>query len=274
MENEKKEEKFEIALSNDRLIEVAQRAEQRIEAVVKMKRIALKVTNKNDWIDESGKPYLTVSGSEKVARVFGVSWTIDEPVYEEDESGHYTYTYTGIFSFEGVGIQAIGTRSSKDPFFSKSYGKDVLPANINKPNVKKAAYTNLLGNGITRLLGIRNLTYGDLEIVGITKEDITAVQYKKPPKKDAVKKEPIREPKSASQKPQDAPGSTQKADSRLSYVLNAKKENEASTKGLLKVHEVLAPTEEKLKVNLNAMPDETWAALLKDIGIMLAQGEK
>ena len=80
--------------------------------------------------------------------------------------------------------------------------------------------------------------------------------------------------KKSAQNAQDDSESTEKLDSRLSYVLNAKKENEASTKGLLKVHEVLAPTEEKLKVNLNAMPDETWAALLKDIGIMLAQGGK
>ena len=39
-----------------------------------------------------------------------------------------------------------------------------------------AALTNLLGNGITRLLGIRNLSYDDLEkFAKITKADIAGL---------------------------------------------------------------------------------------------------
>ena len=178
IENKNQEEKFEVAISDDRLIEIAERAEQRIDAVIKIKRIALKVTNPNDWIDQKGKPYLAVSGAEKVARLFGISWMIDEPTYEEDKDGHFRYTYTGLFSFENVSIQAVGTRNSKDAFFSRTHGNDIPPSEIDKPNVKKAAYTNLVGNGITRLLGIRNLTYEDLKTANITKDKITSIQYK------------------------------------------------------------------------------------------------
>jgi hypothetical protein len=48
-----------------------------------------------------------------------------------------------------------------------------------------AAFTNLLGNGITRLLGIRNMTYADLlEFAGIKKDDLQKVVYKDNKKAD------------------------------------------------------------------------------------------
>lgn len=174
------------AIADDTLLQVAERAEKRIEAVNKIKLLALKVTNAHDWTNQGGKPYLQASGGEKVARLFGISWRISEPIYESEEGGHYSYTYTGIFSLSGADIEAVGTRSSKDGFFKKYGPKDsdgksdtLPPSEIDKGDVKKAAYTNLIGNGITRLLGIRNLTWEDLEVVGIKKENVGRVDYKK-----------------------------------------------------------------------------------------------
>ena len=166
-----------------------EKAEKRIHAVNKIKRISLKVTNHHDWVDQSGKPYLQASGGEKVARLFGISWRIDEPILENYEDGHFGYTYKGYFTWGGVTIEAIGTRSSKDGFFKKydysskdAQGKAIkitLPASeIDKGDVKKSAYTNCIGNGITRLLGIRNLTYADLQEAGIDVSKITKVEYK------------------------------------------------------------------------------------------------
>ena len=172
------------AIMDDKLIQIAEQAERRIDAVKKIKSVALKVTNAHDWVDQGGKPYLQASGSEKVARLFGISWRINEPTYDEDGDGHFSFTYRGEFSFQDVSIEAIGTRGSKDKFFSRSHGKDIPPSEIDKGNVKKAAYTNLLGNGITRLLGIRNLAYEDLAATGITKAMVTRFEYKsgkKPP---------------------------------------------------------------------------------------------
>ena len=178
------------AIADNTLIALAEQAEKRIEAMAKIKKVALKLTNRHDWTDQGGKPYLQVSGAEKVGRLFGISWRIDEPVFENEEGGHFSYTYKGYFSLAGATIEAIGTRSSKDGFFTRyEYGpKDdngkstrtaLPPSAIDKGDVKKAAYTNLLGNGITRILGLRNLTYEDLqEFAGITKEMIAKVEYK------------------------------------------------------------------------------------------------
>jgi hypothetical protein len=177
------------AIADNTLIAVAEQAEKRVDAMHKIKRMALKLTNRNDWVDQNGKPYLQASGAEKVARLFGISWRISEPVRDTIEGGHFTYTYHGEFSLAGASIEAIGTRSSKDGFFKKYEWKEdgdkrtrtELPVSeIDPGDVKKSAYTNLLANGITRLLGIRNLTYEDLrEFAGITKEQIASVEYKK-----------------------------------------------------------------------------------------------
>jgi len=177
------------AIADTSLVGIAEQLEKRVEAMSKIKRMALRLTNRHDWIDENGKPYLQASGAEKVARLFGISWRISEPIIENLEGGHWLVTYTGEFSLGGATIDAVGTRSSKDPFFrqyqyegeGEKRRRIELPASeIDRGNVKKSAYTNLLGNGITRLLGIRNLTYEDLkDCAGIRKEDIASVAYKK-----------------------------------------------------------------------------------------------
>jgi hypothetical protein len=177
------------AIADNTLIQLAEQAEKRIDAMHKIKKVALRLTNVFDWVDQGtgdkSKPYLQSSGAEKIARLFGISWQIDEPVLENEEGGHYSFTYKGYFSLAGATIEAIGTRSSKDGFFRKydysTGSKTELPASaIDRGDVKKAAYTNLLGNGITRILGLRNLTYEDLqEFAGISKEQIAKVEYRR-----------------------------------------------------------------------------------------------
>lgn len=177
------------AIADDYLIHIAEQAERRIDAVIKIKKCALKVTNAHDWVDQQGKPYLQASGAEKIANLFNISWSFmtPEPLYEEDPDGHYTYTYTGKFTLGSRTIEVEGSRSSKDGFFSQYNYPEQGPRtekNIadrdNKRDVKMAALTNLFGNGITRILGIRNLTYADLlEFAGIKQEDIGKVEYKK-----------------------------------------------------------------------------------------------
>lgn len=175
------------ALADDRLIAMAEQAEKRIDAVNKIKKLSLRVTNAHDWTDQGGKPYLQVSGSEKIARLFGISWQISEPVKEAAEGGHFSYTYKGRFTIAGASIEVIGTRSSKDGFFKqyKWEGEEgnkqkieLPPSEIDQGDVKKAAFTNLLGNGITRLLGIRNLTWDDLKEAGIAREAVGRVDFK------------------------------------------------------------------------------------------------
>lgn len=174
----KSEEEIPAIVSDD-LIHMAEFAEKRVEAIKRIKRAALAVTSNYDWVNQNEKPYLQVSGAEKIARLFGISWRIDEPEKTTTKDGHFSYIFKGYFNLGSTEIEAIGSRGSKDPFFSRSHDKDIPPSEINENNVRKAAYTNLLGNGITRLLGLRNLTWEDLKVSGIEKNKVGRVEYKK-----------------------------------------------------------------------------------------------
>ena len=173
-----------VPVASEALVELAAQAERRVEAINKIKAYSLRLTQPSDWVDQNGRPYLQVSGAEKIARLFGISWRIDEPIREDLEGGHYIYTYKGYFSLAGAEIEAIGSRSSKDPFFKRyvyvnGERKELPPSEIDPGDVKKAAYTNCIGNGITRLLGLRNISYDDLEkVAGIKREQITRVEYR------------------------------------------------------------------------------------------------
>jgi len=192
-------------MADDTLIAVARTAEARIDAVIKIKQLALKVTNPRDWTNQQGNPYLQVSGAEKIANLFNVSWSFltPEPICDTEADGHYTYTFQGRFTMGGRSIEVEGSRSSKDSFFKQNvYENDkkrekTIDERDNRRDVKMAALTNLLGNGITRLLGIRNLTWDDLEkFAGIKQEDVLGkVEYKKdvvkaPQEKKAASSEP------------------------------------------------------------------------------------
>jgi hypothetical protein len=172
------------ALLDDAIVAVAANADKKLAAVKRIKSLSFQVTNNHDWVDQNGKPYLQASGGEKIARLFGISWVVDEPTIENLEGGHYLITYTGKFTLGGITIDAMGTRSSKDGFFKKYGPKDEagnkveLPASeIDKGDVKKSAFTNLIANGITRLLGIRNLTWEELADAGISKDKASSVEY-------------------------------------------------------------------------------------------------
>lgn len=179
-----------VPVASEALVELAAQAERRVEAINKIKAYSLRLTQPSDWVDQNGRPYLQVSGAEKIARLFGISWRIDEPIREDLEGGHYIYTYKGYFSLAGAEIEAIGSRSSKDPFFKRyvyvnGQRKELPPSEIDPGGVKKAAYTNCIGNGITRLLGLRNISYEDLEkVAGIKREQITHIRYGDKPKQN------------------------------------------------------------------------------------------
>lgn len=165
-------------LGDDQLLAVAAAAERRIEAVNKIKTLSLRVTNSRDWTDQGGNPYMQVSGAEKVARLFGISWRLDEPVRENHDDGHFDYTTKGYFSMGTAEIEVVGTRSSRDPFFIGRKDNPIPASEIDRNDVKKGSVTNCIGNGITRLLGIRNLTWEELEQVGIKRDSVGKVNYK------------------------------------------------------------------------------------------------
>jgi len=166
-----------LAETTDDIISSAQKRVAQVEQIVSL---ALKRTNEYDWVDQNGKPYLTCSGAEKIARLFGISWKVlkTEKVFSNDEKGQfYFYEFTGEFILGKDKIETVGTCSSKDQFFAKSKGVLKPLSEIDETNIRKAAYSNMVVNGITRLLGIRNLTWEQVKKGGIDPDKVTKVKY-------------------------------------------------------------------------------------------------
>lgn len=157
-------------------------AEHRIASLQKIITVSLKVTNEQDWVDQQGKPYLQGSGAEKVGRLFGLSWKDikTEKINSSDEKGPFYYYRTeGVFMLKGESIVAIGTCSSKDQFFAKRGGEFLPISQVDETNIMKSSYTNCVVNGITRLLGLRNLTWDQLKAAGLESDRVAKVEYAK-----------------------------------------------------------------------------------------------
>lgn len=159
------------------LFAVAETAEKRVAALTTIMSAALKITSNLDWVIIGGVPYLQESGVTKVARLFGVSWDIVNgfPTIETDNEGHKTFTYRMKFSMGNSSVVVEGSRSSRDPFFSKDKSLD----QIDMRDVKISAQTNCLNNGIKKLIpGLRNIDIAVLEKNGFNLEDMKGYTFK------------------------------------------------------------------------------------------------
>lgn len=174
----------------DHIMALAEQAEQRIQAVKKIMRAALIITNENDWVLIGGTPYLQETGASKVATLFGISWRIKEPTIVVDSQGYKTYYFKGEFKMKDVSIECEGSRAMRDDFFSRT--KDEVnstkektvyrmksPDEIDERDVRMSAYTNCINNGIKRLIpGIRNLKLSDLEEAKLNTAEIKGYTFK------------------------------------------------------------------------------------------------
>ena len=168
--------------NTDNILYLANKAEQYIEAMNRIMDAALKITTEYDWILIGGKPYLQESGTTKVARLFGISiQLIGQPTVEFDNEGYKTFTYKARFMLKDQFIECEGSRSMKEDFFAKA-GKDKplkKPDEIDERDVKMAAYTNCLNNGIKRLIpNLRNIDISALEKAGLEVGKIQGYTFK------------------------------------------------------------------------------------------------
>lgn len=165
--------------STDNILYLAERADKYIEAMNKIMDAALKITNELDWTLIGGKPYLQESGATKVARLFGISiQLLGEPTVTVDAHGYKTFTYKARFMLKDQFIDCEGNRSASDEFFA---GKDKKkkPDEIDERDVKMAAYTNCINNGIKRLIpNLRNIDVATLERAGLDIGKISGYTFK------------------------------------------------------------------------------------------------
>lgn len=177
--------------NTDNILMLADKADRYIDAMNRIMDAALKITNELDWVLIGGKPYLQESGATKVARLFGISIQLmGKPEIEFDADGYRTYTYKGRFMLGDQFIECEGSRGMKEDFFAKQ-GKDKplkKPDEIDERDVKMAAYTNCINNGIKRLIpNLRNIDVATLEKAGLDVSRINGYTFKEGNKGGASK---------------------------------------------------------------------------------------
>lgn len=168
----------------DNILYLAEKADQYITAMNKIMSAALRITDERDWIIIGGTPYLQETGASKVSRLFGVSIQILNTTSECDALGYKTFTYKAKFMLKDQYVECEGSRCAKDDFFA---GKDdpekgkkkKKPDEIDERDVKMAAYTNCLNNGIKRLIpGLRGIDIKTLEEAGLDTSKIKGYTFK------------------------------------------------------------------------------------------------
>jgi hypothetical protein len=141
--------------------------------------ICMRLTNEADWINHSTvinpKFSLQCSGAEKLCNPLGVNW--DRPMVikherEDDKGKFYEYEVEGILKSNVLRRWGwfTGNCDSRDQFF-------VARGHFAEGDIRKAAFSNWLVNGVTRLAGIRNPTIELLAKGGLRSEDIQRIDY-------------------------------------------------------------------------------------------------
>jgi hypothetical protein len=156
--------------------------ERRNEAMSRILEYAIRATHAGQWVDQQGKPWPTGAAAEVMARRCAVSIKnvqTNKVPSTDDKGGFYMYVITGTASLPGGhdSVEAIGTCSSRDQFLGTETRGGRQLSDIDEGNILKAAYTNFEVNAITRLLGVRNLSWERLEQLGISQSGVAKVEY-------------------------------------------------------------------------------------------------
>jgi hypothetical protein len=160
--------------------------EKNIELFNRIKLVALKLTKTQDWVDQSGNPYLMDRGAENVAIAFGVdiSDVSIKMEWNEDNKGrYYSFTATGKAYSKKLGryVEDIGVCSQRDKFFGyDSRKREYRPIeDVDMANIKRKAVTNLFNRLIKRVIGLMNVTMDDLKQAGVDISKIGKIDYSK-----------------------------------------------------------------------------------------------
>ena len=168
-------------LDVERLRVLAETAEERVQLMDRIIRASLAVCRPQDWVDLGGRPYPTEAGAERMARLWGIHIRVVEGPERIDRGDHYIYR-TKVHARSdllGRSTEVVGMRSSRDPFFCVRYitqpdgtrRREILPMEaVDERAVAVASQTNAKVRAIGELLGLRGLSWEDLERYGFTPE--------------------------------------------------------------------------------------------------------
>jgi len=171
------------AVDIEDLESIVGRMEKYVNFFDRARKLCIRMTNKNDWSDQGGKPYMEATGASKIAGCLGVQ-VVDTTASHRavtDDRGSYT-----IYETRGRGIWnnnaaiEVGIATTRDDFFAKRKqdGKIItLPeSEVDTPSVIKKSHTNMMNRLIKRLAGL-SFTWEEIEQFSegrITRESVAS----------------------------------------------------------------------------------------------------
>lgn len=166
-------------------------------------RVAMQSTRNNDWVAFGDKPYLTVTGAQKMALRFGITLRFDRDKegnamilreeFDDPKYGRgYIYTTFGKAILGNREFEAIGTCSTLDAFLGMKDKETAMPLHESMQDAKKKSVSNFYNNAIQAVLGVKGFTWDELKDFGISKvgKPDSGVKSKKAPK-EPEKPKPI-----------------------------------------------------------------------------------
>ena len=165
-------------------------AEKAVANLSRLRTLALSVTGDLDWVDLSGHPYLTTSGTLKIAALFSVSFTgtrVEETREKLGEKEIVRYSVMLRARFMGRELDVVGGASSDESFFAKRDGKAVPLSEVNLNSVRKKAVTNAQSRAVKAILGLGGLTWEDLKQAGVQVKAMPRVDFGKAKEARAAK---------------------------------------------------------------------------------------
>lgn len=156
--------------------------EERAKLLERILDYAIAATHTEQWFDLGGKAWPSGPACESMARRCGVSITNvrnTKRQSSDDKGDFYIYVCEATASLPSGfdSIEAFGTCSSRDTFLGTETSAGRAMSEIDEGNIMKAAYTNMLVNAVTRLLGVRNLSWERLGGLGLDRSKMGAVKY-------------------------------------------------------------------------------------------------
>jgi len=157
-------------------------AGKQIELRSKLIITALKALKPHDFQDFEGKPYLEGEGAARIMAVVR-GFKVGEAKFTiEQIAPHYFVDCSIPIEFMGATTVAIGDCSTSDSFFTgrdgksgrfKRYvdqtGSEIMASRLLLGDAKKKARENSISRGVSELLGLKGLTWGDLEQLGFSR---------------------------------------------------------------------------------------------------------
>lgn len=161
------------------LLEILNKRNHLLERVLDY---AISATHPEQWFDLGGKPWPGGPACESMARRCGVSVTsvrTTKRPSSDDKGEFYLYLCEGVVSLPSGfdSIEALGTCSSRDTFLGTETNAGRELSEVDEGSILKAAYTNMIVNGVTRLLGVRSLSWDRLATLGLERGKMGKVEF-------------------------------------------------------------------------------------------------